>query len=45
MRLLTLKFGDAARQENDRLERATAEDLERWAERILVADTLDGVFE
>jgi hypothetical protein len=43
-KLLTLEFGQAAQAFQVRLAAATLADLERWAERILQANTIEDVF-
>lgn len=43
-RLLTRRFGPLDEQTETRLQQATAADLERWADNILDARTLDEVF-
>ncbi|MFV8751503.1 Rpn family recombination-promoting nuclease/putative transposase [Nannocystaceae bacterium ST9] len=43
-RQLALKFGELRERERARLARATLAELDRWAERILVASTLDELF-
>ena len=43
-RLLGLKFGALPDWAQQRLQIASDADLERWAERVLVAGTLDDVF-
>lgn len=44
MRQLAVKFGSLAEQTRERLVHATLAELDRWAERVLVATTLDDVF-
>ncbi|MFV8751847.1 Rpn family recombination-promoting nuclease/putative transposase [Nannocystaceae bacterium ST9] len=44
MRQLALKFGEPSERERARLTRATLAELDLWAERILVASTLDELF-
>ena len=41
---LTLKFGQLSPETRDLLQRATGEELTRWAERILSANTLGEIF-
>lgn len=43
-KLITLKFGPLDDATAGRLRDASTTDLERWAERILTANTLDDVF-
>jgi hypothetical protein len=43
-RQLERKFGPLPDQLKDRLAGATEEQLDRWAERILIADSLEAVF-
>lgn len=43
-KLLGLKFGPLMEADRVRLERASASELERWAERVLFAATIDDVF-
>jgi hypothetical protein len=43
-KLLTLKFGELPSDCAERLQTASGEDLERYIERILTADTLAAVF-
>ncbi len=43
-RQLTRRFGQLDQQTEARLQAATAADLERWADNILDAQTLDEVF-
>ena len=44
LRQLTLKFGELAEKDLQRIEQADAETLLTWSERILSADTLDEVW-
>jgi predicted transposase YdaD len=44
VRLLTARFGPLPGAVTERLACATTEQLERWAERVLDADSLDDVF-
>ena len=44
-RLLMLRFGGLPDWAEDRLRQASTTDLERWADRILEAATLETVFE
>lgn len=44
-RLLTLRFGAVSTHTQERLQSATAEELEAWSERVVLASTLDEVFE
>ncbi|MFO0564168.1 MAG: Rpn family recombination-promoting nuclease/putative transposase [Polyangiaceae bacterium] len=44
-RQLRIKFGEIPAATRERLARATLEQLDRWAERLLACDTLDAVFE
>ena len=44
-RLLRRRFGPLAPEVADRLNRATAADLETWADNVLDAETLDEVFD
>jgi flagellar biosynthesis/type III secretory pathway protein FliH len=44
LRQLTIKFGPQARGVAERLTGASQTDLLRWSERVLSAETLDGVF-
>lgn len=44
MRLLALRFGSLADSTRERLAHASLVELDRWAERLLVATTLDEVF-
>ena len=41
---LTLKFGPLSADASERVQRATTEELDRWAERVLSAASLDDVF-
>ena len=43
-KLLTLKFGGISEQDRARIESASAEDLDRYTERVLTADTIAAVF-
>ena len=43
-RQLTRRFGPLDQITETRLQQATSDDLERWADNILDADTLDEVF-
>ena len=43
-KLLTRRFGELSADARRRLERASEAELERWAERVLTAATLDEVF-
>jgi len=43
-KLLTLKFGPLPAEVTTRVTTATAEDLDRWIERVLVAERLDAIF-
>ena len=43
-KLLQSKFGKVPNAVRERLERASAEDVFLWAERILIAGRFDGVF-
>lgn len=43
-RLLTLKFGSLSAEQAERIRSACLYDLDRWAERILTAGTIDEVF-
>ena len=43
-RLLTRRFGPLDEPTEVRLQQATAAELERWADNILDAETLDDVF-
>ncbi len=45
LRLLRLKYGDLPEGQLARLRGATNDELERWAERVMTAATLDEVFE
>lgn len=45
LRQLTLKFGELPEPIRTRVARASADDLDRWSERILSASALEGVFE
>jgi hypothetical protein len=44
-RLLTKRFGPLSSEIHARLTQATTEQLERWGERLLDAESLDGVFD
>ena len=44
-RLLKLRFGALAPESSERLESASDEQLDTWAERVLTAGTLEAVFE
>lgn len=44
VRLLELKFGELPSEYSARLQRATAEELDRYDERVLTADSLAAVF-
>lgn len=44
LKLLQLKFGALDSSTRSRVRRAEPADLERWAQRLLTADTLDEVF-
>lgn len=41
---LTLKYGPLTADTSERVQQATAEELDRWAERVLSAASLDDVF-
>jgi hypothetical protein len=43
-RLLTQRFGPLSDEVEQRLQAATVQDLERWADRVLDAQHLDEVF-
>ena len=43
-KLLALKFGASSSETEERIGNATLEDVDRWAERILTADSLEDVF-
>jgi hypothetical protein len=43
-KLLALKFGPLPAEVTTRVTTATAEDLDRWIERVLVAERLDAIF-
>ncbi|WP_413895648.1 DUF4351 domain-containing protein [Rhodoferax sp.] len=45
MRQLTKRFGPISVKTSERLQTATAEQLELWTDRILDATTLDAVFD
>ena len=44
LKQLQLKFGALDSSTRSRVRRAEPEELERWAQRLLTADTLDEVF-
>ena len=44
-RLLIAKFGELPSDVKSRLEAASADDIERWAERVLDADRVEAVFD
>lgn len=44
IRQLTRRFGPLPEEVNQRLERASAEEVETWADRILEAASLEQVF-
>jgi hypothetical protein len=44
VKLITIKFGELPREYQARLEAATNEEIERYSERVLTADTLAAVF-
>jgi flagellar biosynthesis/type III secretory pathway protein FliH len=44
-RQLTKRFGTLSAEIQARLAQATSDQLERWGERLLDADSLDGVFD
>ena len=44
LRLLAKKFGDVPEATEQRVQAASEDDLNRWADRILVADSLEAVF-
>lgn len=44
LRQLTRRFGPLDTATEQRLQRATSDELERWADNILDANTLDEVF-
>lgn len=44
LRLLTRRFGPLDAATEQRLQRASSDELERWADNILDAQTLDEVF-
>jgi hypothetical protein len=44
LRLLTVKFGPQPSSVAARLASASQADVLRWSERVLSADTLEGVF-
>jgi hypothetical protein len=44
-KLLERRFGPLSASWSERLESGSDEDVDRWAERILDAQTLDDVFE
>jgi hypothetical protein len=43
LKLLTLKFGPPSASTIERVRRASLEDLDRFTERVLTADTMDDV--
>ena len=43
-RLIIAKFGELSGDVKSRLESASNDDIERWSERVLDADCLEGVF-
>jgi hypothetical protein len=43
IKLLTLKYGPLSADASQRVQQATTEELDRWAERILSATSLDDV--
>lgn len=45
LRLLAQKFGAVPASVSERVERATAPELQRWADRVLEAPSLDAVFD
>lgn len=45
LRQLSFKFGPLPAEIDERVRTATSAELERWAERVLSAATLDAVFE
>ena len=44
-RLLTKRFGPLSPEIQVQLDQATSDQLGRWAERLLDADSLEGVFD
>ena len=44
-KLLTLKFGDLSRAHQTLIAEASAEQLERYVERVLTSQSIDEVFE
>jgi hypothetical protein len=44
VKLLTRKFGELSADQHARIESASTEQLERYAERLLFTDTIDAVF-
>ena len=44
-KLLTLKFGDLSRAHQTLVVEASAEQLERYVERVLTAQSIDEVFD
>jgi hypothetical protein len=45
VRLLTKRFGPLSPEIHMRLSQATTDQLERWGERFLDAESLEGVFD
>ncbi len=43
-RILVARFGELPGDVKSRLEAASADDIERWAQRVLVADRVEAVF-
>lgn len=43
-RLLRTRFGDLDAAAESRITKATAEELDRWVERVIVAERIDDVF-
>ena len=43
-RLLVAKFGELSNEVKSRLQAASADDIERWAERVLNAERIEAVF-
>jgi len=41
--LLTTKFGKVPKWADERLEKATSAQIERWSKKILTAETVEGV--